>query len=72
MALPAAQYVIPFEFKIPENGVLPFSCEMDGYGWGDRAHIRYSLYAHIDIAWKLDPSTRTVITLLSATMPPSK
>ena len=71
LELPAAKYVLPFEFTIPSNGVLPPSCEMSGW-FRNTAYIRYSLYAHIDIAWKLDPSTRQVITVLSAAMPPKE
>lgn len=40
MQLPVGEYVIPFEFKIP-NGTLPSSCEASGFDWDvNEAYVR--------------------------------
>jgi len=70
MQLPVGEYVIPFEFKIP-NGTLPSSCEASGFGWGvNEAYVRWSVYSNIDISWRLDPSSRRIITVLCSESPP--
>lgn len=61
--LPVAQGLrVPFRFKLPRN--LPSSLERVpdcDYGF-----VRCSVYAHIDIAWRLDPSCRAFISIVQA------
>lgn len=58
MILPVGQFTIPFSFQLPSN--LPSS--MVSLSGDD--YIAYSVYAHIDIAWKSDPSTRHFFTVM--------
>lgn len=56
--IPAGMHQIPFEFHLPRD--LPssmVSAQGDDY-------IAYSVYSNIDVAWKVDPSTRTFFTVM--------
>jgi hypothetical protein len=59
--LPRAQaLVVPFSFQLPVH--LPSSLE--GVPGVDYGFVRCSIYAHIHIAWKLDPSCRAFISII--------
>jgi hypothetical protein len=67
-ALPVCrQQTFPFSFRLPAN--LPSSCENIGGGGMlfDWAFVRCSLYAYLDIAWRMDPSARRLITIVQPT-----
>jgi hypothetical protein len=49
----------PFEFTLPVN--LPSTLE--GVPGVDYGFVRCSVYAHIDIAWRLNPSARAFISI---------
>jgi hypothetical protein len=64
--LTAGTLEFPFAFRVRDDA--PGSCELPA---GNYAYIRYTLYAHIDIAWLKDPSVKRVITVLpSRPLPP--
>ena len=72
MQLPPTRASIPFSFKLPRN--LPSSMEpLDVFAAPvDRASVRYCIYSHIDIAWRMDPSCRRIISVIngpSSTIP---
>lgn len=58
IVLPVGQFNIPFSFQLPSD--LPSS--MVSVSKSD--YVAYSVYAHIDIAWKVDPSTRKFFTVM--------
>lgn len=57
IVIPSGHMVIPFQFRLP--AVCPSSIVHSG-----NDYIAYSIYAHIDIAWQKDPSTRRFFTVL--------
>lgn len=65
MTLPAGDIVHHFKFQVPWNHI-PSSFESP---LGDTCSVRYSLYSNIDVNWKLNPSTRTMITVLNSCLP---
>ena len=72
MQLPPTRASIPFSFRLPRN--LPSSMEpLDVFAEPvDRASVRYCIYSHIDIAWRMDPSCRRIISVIngpSSTIP---
>jgi hypothetical protein len=63
ITLPVGEFNIPFSFQLPKE--LPSS--MVSLSGDD--YIAYSIYAHIDIAWKQDPSTRHFFTVIQHQAP---
>jgi hypothetical protein len=71
MVISPGELIIPFSFAIPVGAGIPSSFEFgEDEGGFDECYVRYSIYSHIDVAWKLDPSTRTMITVLSGDIAP--
>jgi hypothetical protein len=56
VTLPAGSYSMPFMFQLPPD--LPSSFA------GNDCRITYSVYANIDIAWKMDPSVRMFFSVV--------
>ena len=52
----ATGMVFPFAFQLPAN--MPSSLE--GVPGVDYGYVRCSVYAHLDVAWRADPSVRTM------------
>ncbi len=57
LILPASDMSLPFSFQLPEDLPSTIVC-------GYRSYIAYSVYANIDIAWKLDVTTRVFFTVI--------
>ena len=52
---------VPFHFQLPDD--LPPSSELQALG-AERAYVRYSIYAYIDIKRRRDPSCRAVFSVI--------
>lgn len=59
--MPAAYHVVPFSFTLPL--LMPSTLEAS-VPWTDYAFSRCSIYANIDVAWRMDPSARALITIV--------